>query len=90
MARKKKIKKKINWKGIRWGSLTRWLKKHRAKIKRRYGEDPFVTRKGKIVEINDKVLRKLYKDVDFIKELARSHWKRIRRKIQFKIYVLKR
>lgn len=81
MARKSR---KIDWSRIRWGSLTRWLLKHREAIKRKYG-DPF-TRDG---EINDNVLRKLYKDEDFLRKLAGSHWKRIKRKIQFKLYVLR-
>ncbi len=78
-------RKRINWSKIRWGTLTRWLKKHRSKIKDRYGASPF-TRSG---EINDRVLRKLYKDKAFLKELSKTHWKRIRRKIQFKLYVLR-
>ena len=77
-------KKKINWKKIRWGTLTAWLKKHRAAIRQRYG-DPF-TRRG---EINDRVLRKLYKDKRFLRKLAKSHAKRIEKKIQFKLYVLR-
>ena len=75
---------RINWNKIRWGSLTRWLKKHRKAIERKYG-DPF-TKNG---EINDRVLRKLYRDKAFLKKLSGSHYKRIRRKIQFKLYVLK-
>ncbi|BBC20957.1 hypothetical protein [Aeropyrum globular virus 1] len=76
-------RRRIDWSRIRWGSLTRWLLKHRQAIKRRYG-DPF-TKTG---EINDRVLRKLYKDEEFLKRLAGSHWRRIKRKIQFKLYVL--
>lgn len=75
---------RINWKKIRWGTLTKWLKKHRAAIKRRYG-DPF-TKSG---EINDNVLRRLVKDDAFLKKLAGSHWKRIKRKILFKLNVLR-
>ena len=78
-------KKRINWKKIKWGSLTRWLKKHRKEIARKYG-DPFA-RSG---EINDHVLRKLYKDKEFLKKLAGSKWKKIWRKIHFKIHVLRR
>ena len=77
-------RKKINWSKIRWGTLTAWLLRHRQAIKRRYG-DPF-TRNG---EINDRVLRKLYNDPQFLKKLSKTHYKRIRRKIQFKLYVLK-
>ena len=77
-------RKKIDWSRIRWGSLTRWLLRHRQEIRRKYG-DPF-TRDG---EINDNVLRKLYKDEDFLKKLAGSHWKRIKRKIHFKLHVLR-
>ena len=73
----------IKWRKIRWGSLTRWLKKHRAAIARRYG-DPF-TRTG---EINDNVLRKLKNDKEFLRKLAGPHWKKILRKILFKLNVL--
>jgi len=86
---RKKSRKKIDWSKIRWGSLTRWLKKHRKAIKRKYG-DPFRVNKRGQVEINDRVLRKLYKDEKFLKKLAGSHYKRIKRKIQFKLYVLGR
>ena len=81
-------RKRVNWKRIRWGSLTRWLKRHRSAIKRKYG-DPFITHKGKIVEINDRVLRKLAKDEKFLKKLAGSHWKKVLRKIKFKLNVLR-
>ncbi len=57
--------------------------KHRAATKRRYG-DPF-TKWG----VNDNVLRKLYNDEEFLKKLAGPHWKRVKRKIQFKLHVLK-
>ncbi|MEM4429613.1 MAG: hypothetical protein QXM08_00435 [Thermofilaceae archaeon] len=77
-------KKRINWEKIRWGTLTKWLQKHRSAIKRKHG-DPF-TRTG---EINDRVLRKLYKDEKTLKKLAGPHWKRIKRKIHFKLHVLK-
>ena len=89
-SRKKKSRGKIDWSKIRWGSLTKWLMKHRSRIKRKYG-DPFTVSKrtGK-VEINDRVLRKLYKDEEFLKELSGSHYKRIKKKIQFKLYVLGR
>ena len=87
MVKKKKVKK-INWKKIKWGSLTKWLKKHRAAIRRSVG-DPFVVRGGKIVEINDNVLRKLVKNEALLRKLAGSHWKRIKRKILFKLNVLK-
>ena len=81
-------RRKIKWKRIRWGSLTRWLKRHRKEIARKYG-DPFITKRGKIVEINDRVLRKLAKDEKFLKKLAGPHWKKILRKIQFKLNVLR-
>ena len=81
---KRAVKRLINWKRIKWGSLTRWLEEHRAEIKRKYG-DPF-TRSG---EINDNVLRKLAKDDEFLKKLAGSHWKHIKRKIIFKLNVLR-
>jgi len=78
-------RRRINWKKkIRWGTLTAWLKRHRRAIKRKYG-DPF-TRTG---EINDHVLRKLKNDKEFLKKLAGPHWKKILRKIIFKLNVLK-
>lgn len=77
-------RKRVNWKRIKWGSLTRWLKRHRSQIKRKYG-DPF-TKTG---EINDRVLRKLAKDQAFLKKLAGSHWKKILKKIRFKLNVLR-
>jgi len=77
-------RKRVDWGSIRWGTLTRWLKKYEGKIKRRYGESPF-TRSG---EINDRVLRKLYKDENFLRRLSGPHWRRIRRKIGFKLHVL--
>ena len=80
----RKRKNRIKWGKIRWGSLTRWLLKHRNAIRRKYG-DPF-TKDG---EINDRVLRRLYNDEEFLKKLAGSHWKRIKRKIQFKLNVLR-
>lgn len=76
-------KGKIKWDKIRWGTLTKWLMKHRSDIKRKYG-DPF-TKSG---EINDKVLRQLYKDEEFLKKMSGSQWKRIKRKIHFKLNVL--
>ena len=79
-------KSKIDWNRIKWGSLTRWLKAHEKEIRRRYGKSPF-TRKG---TINDKLLRSLYRDERFLKRLAGSHYKRIKRKIHFKLRVLNR
>ena len=75
----------INWGKIKWGSLARWLKRHEKDIRRHFGKSPF-TKTG---EINDNVLRRIYRDVDFLKRVSGSHWKRIRKKIQFKLYVLK-
>jgi len=81
-------KGRINWKKIKWGSLTRWLKRHRAAIKRAVG-DPFRKRpRGKDI-INDNVLRKLVKNEKLLKKLAGSQWKHIKRKILFKLNVLK-
>jgi len=81
-------KRRINWSKIRWGTLTRWLKRHRKQIKRKYG-DPFVVKNNKAIEINDKVLQKLEKDEKFVKRLSGSHWKKILRKIRFKLRVLR-
>jgi len=75
----------IRWNKIKWGTLTLWLKKHRQAIKSRYGMDPF-TKKG---EINDRVLRKLYRDDEFLRKKAKSRWRTIKRKIHFKLYVLR-
>ena len=88
MRKTKSKRKRINWKKIRWGTLTRWLKKHRRSIKRKYG-DPFVVKGNEVVEINDRVLKKLEKDEKFVKRLSGSHWKKILRKIRFKLRVLR-
>ena len=78
--------KRINWKKIRWGTLTRWLKDHRDEIRRYTGRSPF-TRSG---EINDQVLRTLLAHPEIVRRIAKSHYKRILRKIRFKVKVLKR
>jgi len=77
------VRRRINWKKIKWGSLKRWLLEHRASIRRKYG-DPF-TITG---ELNDWVLWELYRDERFLKRLAGTHWKTIKKKLQFKLYVL--
>ncbi len=78
-------KHKIDWSKIEWGSLTRWLRKHEKEIKRALGKSPF-TRSG---EINDNVLRELKKNKKLLKKLAGPHWKKILRKIIFKLNILK-
>ena len=94
MSRKKKSRKKskgkrkrIDWSKIRWGTLTKWCYRHRSEIKRKYG-DPFRVNRNGRVELNDRVLRKLVKDEEFLKKLSGTHWKRIKKKIQFKLNVL--
>ena len=72
---------RIDWEDIRWGTLTKWLLKHRHMIRRRYGMDPF-RRDGKI---SLTVVKRLYRDEEFLKRLSRSHWKRIKKKLQFYI-----
>jgi hypothetical protein len=59
------------------GSLKAWLKKHAKRIERRYGESPF-TKDGKI---NARVLHRLKRDKELLKELAGSRWRLIQRKI---------
>jgi len=76
---------KINWKKIKWGTLTKWLKRHEKEIKRALGKSPF-TKSG---EINDNVLRELKSNKKLLKKLAGPHWKKILRKIIFKLNVLK-
>ncbi len=78
-------RKRIDWEHIRWGTLTRWCKRHNKEIKRMTGKNCF-TRSG---ELNDNTLRYLYNHEEIIKRIAKSHWKRIKKKIQFKLYVLK-
>jgi len=79
-----KRRKRIDFSKIKWGTLTKWLYKHRRAIKRKYG-DPF-TKTG---ELNDNVLRRLYHDEAFLKRLSKNKWKKIKKKIHFKLYVLK-
>ena len=78
-------KKRIDFSKLRWNSLKRWLKKHRRSIIAKYHEDPF-TKTG---EINDRVLRRLQKDENYVKKLSGTHYKRILKKIRFKLNVLK-
>lgn len=75
---------KINWRKIKWGTLEEWLKKHQGEIEKRYHMKPF-TKDGKM---NEKLLRKMYKDTNFLKQVSGSHYKRIKRKIQFRLYVI--
>ena len=77
--------KRIDWGRIRWGTLTAWCKRHEQEIKRYTGRSCF-TRSG---ELNDHTLRYLYRHQDIVKRIAKSHYKRILRKIRFKLYVLK-
>jgi len=81
----KKAAKAINWKKIKWGSLERWLKRHEKEIKRTLGKSPF-TKSG---EINDNVLRSLKANEELLRKLAGTHWKKIKKKITFKLNVLK-
>ena len=82
---KRAVKKLINWKKIRWGSLTKWLEEHRSEIKRLTGHDPF-TKSG---EINDNTLRILKAHPEYVKKISKSHWKKILKKIEFKLNVLR-
>ena len=75
----------INWARIRWGTLTAWCKRHEKEIRRLTGRNCF-TKTG---ELNDRTLRYLYKHQEIVKRIAKSHWKRILRKIRFKLNVLK-
>jgi len=63
------------------GSLRAWLKKHAKRIERRYGVSPF-TKDGKI---RVSVLRRLKRDKEFLKELARSRYRLIQQKINLAI-----
>ena len=88
--REKQAKRnKINWNKIKWGTLTNWLKRHREEIIKLTGQDPFVVDKkiGKIVEINDRTLRKL-NDPKTLQKIT-PQWKKILKKIRFKLNVLK-
>ena len=82
---RKAVRKLINWRRIRWGSLTRWLEEHRAEIKKMTGHDPF-TKSG---EINDNTLRILKAHPEIVKKIAGPHWKKIMKKIEFKLNVLR-
>lgn len=85
MSRARKKGKSIDWDRIRWGTLTRWCRKHNDEIKRLTGKSCF-TKTG---ELNDRTLRYLYNHDEIIKRIAKSHWKRVKRKIHFKLYVLR-
>jgi hypothetical protein len=63
------------------GSLRRWLKKHEKRIEKRYGESPF-TKDGKI---NARVLHRLKRDKELLKDLAGSRWRLIQRKINLAV-----
>jgi hypothetical protein len=63
------------------GSLKAWLKKHEKRIERRYGESPF-TKDGKI---NARVLHRLKRDKELLKDLAGSKWRLIQRKINLAV-----
>ena len=82
MARKRK---RIDWDRIRWGTLARWCRKHNDEIKRLTGRNCFTKDGG----LNDHTLRYLYKHQEIVKRIAKSHYKRILRKIRFKLYVLR-
>lgn len=82
MARKKR--RKIDWSRIRWGSLTDWCKRHNKEIKRLTDKSCF-TKNG---ELNDNTLRYLYKHDEILKKITRK-WKHIKKKIHFKLHVLK-
>ena len=79
-------KKRVDWERIRWGTLTKWLKRNRAAIRRRYGEDPF-TKRG---TMNARVLRRLARDDAFLRRRAGSAAPRVKRKILFRLHVLGR
>ena len=81
----KKGRSTIDWGRIRWGTLTDWCKRHNSQVKRYTGKDCF-TKNG---ELNDNTLRYLYNHDEVVKRIAKSHWKRILRKIQFKLHVLR-
>ena len=76
--------KRVDWKNIEWGSLTRWLLKHRQAIKHRYG-DPF-RRDGKI---SKSVLKRLVKDEKFLRKLSKTRYKKIKKKIHFYLNVIR-
>lgn len=76
----------VDWDRVRWGSLTEWLEKHRAAIRRATGSDPFTARGT----MNTRVLRRLAEDEDLLRRLAGTHYRRIKRKILFRLNVLGR
>jgi uncharacterized protein (DUF2344 family) len=63
------------------GSLKAWLKKNAKRIERRLGESPF-TKDGKI---NARVLHRLKRDKELLKDLAGSRWRLIQRKINLAV-----
>ncbi len=77
-------RRRIDWSRIRWGTLTRWCSRHESEIRRLTGKSCF-TRSG---ELNDNTLRYLYNHEEILQEITRQ-WKHIKRKIGFKLHVLK-
>jgi hypothetical protein len=78
-------KRKVDWSRIRWGTLTEWCRRHNAEIRKLAGKTCFA-RNG---ELNDRTLRYLYDHPEIIKRISKTHWRRIWRKIHFKLHVLK-
>jgi len=77
--------KRIDWDRIRWGTLTRWCKKHDSEVRKLTGRSCF-TKRG---ELNDNTLRYLYNHPEILRKISRTWWRRIWRKIHFKLYVLR-
>ena len=67
------------------GSLRRWLKKNEKRIERRYGESPF----AKDGKIKVRILRKLRRDKEFLKELSGARYRLIQRKVNLAITLKK-
>ena len=81
---KRKRASKIDWSRIRWGSLTKWCQRHNREIERLTDKSCF-TRDGKL---NDNTLKYLYNHPEILQKITRQ-WKHIKRKIGFKLRVLK-
>lgn len=78
-------KKKNPFSGIRWGTLTEWLKRHEKKIEKLTGYKPF-TKEGKI---NTRVVNKLLSNEDLLKRLTNKPTL-IKRKLHFYKYLIRK
>lgn len=85
--RRKAVSKtrRIDFSKIKWGTLTKWLKRHEKKIRRVFGKRPF-TAGGKI---NKALVRVMLSNPEKLKRITRRS-PLILRKLRFYYYILAR